>query len=376
MDPESNNFFSQNDQKKFFSDIDQKKITNSFGFSPLDIDKSKLKLAFLKENLDYQKKFEEVINCPLDKKIRLFFDNIVEKFGLNKNFLREAYSFKISPTEVLALLNPFKNYREVTSKKLVNMLPNLFVRPAIIELFKAQKLARFGEPVTKTWDILEPYERLLKIDLRKRKSELLNEFQNYIEHESGIQEAAKQVWPKNLQLSYLLWEPENERQRKEAWIQLEVWKLRKQYKCYPEIAMLLNLKKDTAKKSFYKAHERIYGKPYSKSTFKDIVRQHLGQQIKTEPNEGKKIKLFEDRLKLDEKKQTEKIMDFHSDIKAKDTGTFEEDPGVKSLIRDIKGEYCQNCPDIECQKIFYDVCEGGNPKAWDPCPKVIEFIRL
>jgi antitoxin component YwqK of YwqJK toxin-antitoxin module len=255
------------------------------------------------------------------------------------------------------------------------MLPSLFVRPAIIELFKVQKLARYGEPVTKTWDILEPYERLIKIDLRKRKSELLNEFQNYIEHEIGIQEAAKQFWPKDLQLSYLLWEPENERQRKEAWIQLEVWKLRKQYKCYPEIAMILKLKKNTAKKSFYKAYERIYGKPYSNSTFKDIVRQQLDQQIKTEPNKDKKINLFEARLELDEKKQSEKIMDFDSDIKTNDTAAFETDPNVRFLFRDIEREYCRNCPDIECQKIFYNVCKGENPEAWNPCPKVIEFIE-
>lgn len=366
-------FFSQKEQRDFFA-----YITNTFGFTRREVDSSKLKLEFLKENHEYQQKFEELRDYPFSKKIPIFFDFIVNKFGLNKKFLQKAQSFKFSFTEIDALLEPIKEPNKAFSRKLINMLPILFTQDGIEELFKIRKLARWEEYKNRDWNYLNPSERILKIDLRKRKSELIKELRNYIERELSLQKAAKQVWEIDQPLSYLLWEPENERQRKEAWSQLKVWKLRKQYINFNQIAIKLKIKKDTAKKRFYKAYERIYRKPFDKSKFKDVVLQNLEQHIKTGSDSVEKQKsTIYTLLELEETGQKEKLLHDERDLSTDETSgaLFEEDRGVKQLVRDIRRGYCNVCPDTECKNKFNDACKGGPFEEWDPCPEVIKFLE-
>jgi len=108
---------------------------------------------------------------------------------------------------------------------------------------------------------LLPHERLLVVDLRKKKSELLEEFGTFFDrvkyHRKNTRDSE---WTK----VYNLWKPDTTRTRDEAWRHLEVWRLRRQVPkpSFPEIARGLHITPAATKKSFYRAYEMIYGEPF------------------------------------------------------------------------------------------------------------------
>ena len=77
MESDITTFFNQKEQNDFIADK-----TNTFGFTPIEVDSSKLKLAFLKENHKYYQKYEELSDCPISKKIPLFFNFIVSRVNI------------------------------------------------------------------------------------------------------------------------------------------------------------------------------------------------------------------------------------------------------------------------------------------------------
>jgi hypothetical protein len=272
------------------------KPTNSFGFTIEVRESAKLKLALLKENFNFERFYEELENdpysvcpelrrtdegeesfrdriCDIEAENGLLFGGHGETFGVNERFLLEAQLVGVSVSELLTLLNPMKDPIDVSSRKVLQMLPILFLQRGVQELYRVEKLARWGEQTDKGWSKLGPHERLLLIDLRKRKQQLIEEFQNFINKEVSLQKAARATRDKwqGMPFSYLLWEPYNSRQRKETWKQLEVWKLRKQDKTFKDVARELNITEDTARKSFYAGWFKTQGYAYDRERFREII---------------------------------------------------------------------------------------------------------
>jgi len=284
-------FFDQKNNQKTFS-------TNSYGFSLNERKTAEIKLALLKENFVYQEFFRELNKdpsyicqeirkpneskdehyervCQMEDAEKPFFGGYNKKFGVNDKFFVDMQNFEISLKELLTLLDPKKEISEISSRKLLGMLPMLFIIPGIREIHTAQKIARYGENVQDGWTLLRPYERLLFIDLRKRKSQLIKDFKDFVEHELSLKKATnelRETWKKvDDTFSYLLWEPENDRQREEAWSQLQVWRLRKQRKSFWWISKELGISEDLAKKRFYSAYEKILGEKYDPEYYRTTI---------------------------------------------------------------------------------------------------------
>lgn len=375
MKSQLTSFFNKNEQKKFHKDIEKHEYKNSFGFTLQDVDTSKLMLSFLKENPYYHRKYAQLTNSPAVKKVSFFLEYLSKQFGTNRKFFEQVRTFKIPATDLVNLLNPSVDLSEITNKKLLNMLPDLFAKGGVKEIFKAKKLARFGEKVDDCWTLLKPEERLLKIDLRKRKSDLMKEIQNYIEHELSIQKASKKTWRIDPPISYLLWDPQNSRQRSEACGQLKVWQMRKEHKSFSEIATTLKLEEDTAKKRFYKAYERIYGTPYDKDKFRDAILRCIEEKINITNDIDQKTRLIEKRLKFEEMGLREYLPDSIKD-EADESGKFETDSEVQFLFRDIERGFCGDCINESCKSVFHEIIiKGEDPSRWDPCPDVIKFLQ-
>jgi hypothetical protein len=137
---------------------------------------------------------------------------------------------------------------------------------------------------------LLPHERLLIVDLRKKKSELLKEFGAYFEEVIHHRKYTKDSeWKR----SYSWWKLDTKRSREEARRHLEVWKLRRQRKGYAKIAMVMRMKTDAVKKSFYRAFELIEGRIYQPESFRqsywEIKKEELRRICATcpdHPNKG------------------------------------------------------------------------------------------
>jgi hypothetical protein len=284
-------FFDKKNNQKFFS-------TNSYGFSLNERKIAEIKLALLKENFIYKEFFRELNEdpysicqeirkpneskdehyerlCRMENTEKPFFGGYNNKFGVNHKFFVDMQNYEIPLEELLKLLDPKKEISEISSRKLLGMLPMLFIMPGVREIHKAQRVARYGENIQDGWTHLKPYERLLLIDLRKRKSQLIKDFEELIEHELSLKKATnelRETWNiVNDKFSYLLWEPENDRQREETWSQLQVWRLRKQRKSFWWISKELNISEDLAKKRFYRAYEKILGEKYDSEYYRTTI---------------------------------------------------------------------------------------------------------
>lgn len=258
---------------------------------PDKVKDAKLRLALLKENFEYRRFFEEhqdnistirslsprlneltpdkdgdryweVSSQLLSAQMPLF--RCFESFGINTYALRSPYRSFI---ENLDLLDPRKDLDEIPERILMALLQNLFHRPAIEQITLGNDDPEDGR-VIKPFEALQrrgglkPYERLLKIDLRLKKSQLLKEFGHLIELIYAWREYSELEQDQERLDSYSTWEPDKTRHRKETWKQLKVWKLRKQRKNFQDIGKALNMTEDAAKKAFYVIYEKTQGKPY------------------------------------------------------------------------------------------------------------------
>jgi hypothetical protein len=121
---------------------------------------------------------------------------------------------------------------------------------------------------------LKPSERLLRVDLSKRKTVLMAEFEAFLDRVGNYRKA--ETLPDQWRDNYKTWEPDRSRERAEAWHQLKVWRMRKERIPFIEIARGLKITEDAAKKAFYKAYERTQGRAYEP----DRYRQD-GQKLNT-----------------------------------------------------------------------------------------------
>ncbi len=228
------------------------------------IETAKLKLAFLKENPSFIRFFEKLKSnpteiCPELRKegencdeysARIHFMEIQEipffggssgafyPFEINERFFIESTQNEaISTNDILFLLDPEQNIEHLDNPNLIQILPLLFRTLAVTEFSRSYGLSEGedGNPVYRRYEprielSLKPNERLIKIDLTKKKAQMLDEIGKFIDEELGIQKAAitiedsirKNHGIENTLKSAFDWKPDFSRDRKEGWEQLDV----------------------------------------------------------------------------------------------------------------------------------------------------------
>lgn len=272
--------------------------------------------------------------------------------------------------DLLDLLDPQKDIKEATPKA-IELLPQLFYQSGVRRLIRAEKLIEYGREKQNDWTQLEPYERLLLVDLRKRKDQLLVEFENLIRAELlNKKYTIDQLQPDPD--GYGLWEAENRRKRKEAKKQLKVWKLRKQQIPFSQIAGQLKISEDLAKKQFYRAFELILGETYEKNIRKSIVRKEL-ERVATDPNKKNIRERWEKLLKFEEIKQQHKLggKDFKDFLSSEEVeNTLEE----SMYVNDIK-KICTKCDDISCCEAMNNAFDTGDFDSWNACTDIYDYIK-
>lgn len=217
------------------------------------IEEAKLRLALLKENFEYQGYFTQFLEW--DKKS---LKGVWPGLGFNKFGLIGLRYYIHHPLykydKIMDLINPQKD-SNMFPEKYKNLLPKLFYDPAVslIEIGET-KIDSVAEGVFMPVRVvfkkgLKPYERLYKVDLSKKKVQIMKEFKRYID--GALSEDNEKDWI-----------PYKKRNRKETWVHLNVWSLRKQRKSFSEISDSLCITIDAAKKSFYRAYELTQGKRY------------------------------------------------------------------------------------------------------------------
>lgn len=127
---------------------------------------------------------------------------------------------------------------------------------------------------------LKPSERLLRVDLSRKKSELLAEFKAFLDQVDRFRKA--DTLPKEWADNYQTWTPDTSRERAEAWDQLKVWRMRKERYSFSEIARAMEITQDAAKKAFYRAYERTQGRAYEPDRYrKDGQKMNTWDMAKT-----------------------------------------------------------------------------------------------
>jgi hypothetical protein len=294
-------------------------------FTIPDLELAKLKLALLKENFYFQEFYEKLKSAPYstcpelrrseeknyeEYRSRVFYLEAVggykgnqkdapklEIFGgyatyfshlgvYNKFFiavgdpysiypeLREKIkqeSAKISIDDILLLLDPQRDVSEVSSSALMVMLPFLFYSVGVKQLsLGPHNGPRSDEYGNRFWLYKMPislysWEKIIKIDLRKKKNQLVGEFKTILHKNYKLQKAAIDVESRlreedadyTLETAYE-WDLDASRNRiKKGWEQLEVWKLRKQRKSFQRISLEMGQSEDLTRKRFYRAFELI-----------------------------------------------------------------------------------------------------------------------
>jgi hypothetical protein len=207
---------------------------------------STLRLDFLKENFEYQTFFERAVECdpfPLDE--------LCQTFTLNPRFFEKAEKENISFDEVKTFLNP---RLKSDSDFLIHYISLLFFFPAV----------QYRIPKT-----LMPWERIVVVDLRHKKKQILKGVEILIDGELSEQNDVQRLGLTRYAeyAEYDLWAPDNSRQRQEAAEHLKVWRLRAERLPFADIAKNFNVSESTAKMRFYRAYELTQHEKYDVRRF-------------------------------------------------------------------------------------------------------------
>ncbi|HOE79188.1 MAG TPA: hypothetical protein PLX58_04430 [Smithellaceae bacterium] len=211
----------------------------------------RLRLALLKESTAYRAFWDDLGHrgqSLTGDELSRFNGGLRENFGIALDPFRRAEWFEA--------LNPYKQNDDAVVRF-------YYPLPAIAQVeSKTPGEHRYRVSSTE----LKPSERLLKVDVSRKRGELLREFTLFldlVEAHRGSGDVPKS-WMRN----YTTWEPDTSRFRSEAWQALNVWRLRRQRKPYSEISRMLNINISAGKMAFQRAYELIEGKPYDAETFK------------------------------------------------------------------------------------------------------------
>lgn len=235
------------------------------------IEETKIRLAVLKENFEYQDFFDQFM-----KWIKEADKGVWPGLGFNKYGLFGLRYLIVSPAykrdQVYDLINPRTEIESFPEKMLRSILPRLFYEPAVklIEVKGKENydLSELGTGIP-MWVIdkkgLKSSERIYIVDLSRKKKEIMAEFEGYLDR----------AFSKDIEKD---WKPYKKRNRKETWIHLQTWRLRRQRKDFLEIAKSLDITVDAAKKSFYRAYELTQGKKYDPDALrKEIWRVKINE---------------------------------------------------------------------------------------------------
>lgn len=246
-----------------------KEVAQGLVLSKEDLLWARLKLAILKENFEYQEFFKEFKKRDKNN----FPGEMFAKFGIT------GYAYFVTDpryNDCIKLLDPTQEITGLKPEWVDHKLPLLFYSPAVVNIevdgqpflsgcferiFKGGASMPLPSMMRKG---MKPFERLFKVDLRKKKNQLLKEFKNYLD---GVYAKKKQAEDDPY---YSFWEQDLSRYREESWNHLEVWKLKKQNLSFIDIGIKLKITEDTAKKSFYRAYELTQGKKYD---FQELQRK-------------------------------------------------------------------------------------------------------
>lgn len=247
-----------------------------------------LRLAILKERADYRKYFTPDLRkavesawSELDKEAAKgpgHFEADEGVYYTGANFLgtlRHRFSIRqlgippyFTSAEWLDVLDPLVDVWAIPARVRRRVLPRLFYTRGVNEVVPKPGQPSKGHPY-ETGGIFSPdcapYERLLKIDLRKKPVQLFREFKavlTAVDARRGMDPAA-----------YETWKQDRSRKREEAWQHLQVWRMRRERKNFGEIARTMSTPSKkvtiaTAKKSFYRAYELIEERPYHPEDFR------------------------------------------------------------------------------------------------------------
>ena len=263
-----------------------------------------LKFALLKENFVYRQFYEELKKDPYSKipeliragesfkdfKDRLqitwdndgpYFSDFLEETGNMGNIrIRRGFVFRAfynRPEELREFLDPSRRiqhgiYPPGEDPEETATIEDFFYERVLPELFSPEGITLVRGF---SWEFpvlganagkLKPYQRLLKIDFRKRKSELLRQFEAFIDTMEKMQKYYQGKDRKKR--GYDEWEADYSRQTDELRTQFKIWKMRKERKSFAFIAEELKISEDLAKKHFYRAFELTQQKPYDKYLYK------------------------------------------------------------------------------------------------------------
>jgi len=179
-------------------------------------------------------------------------------FELNPSGLLAANRMRILSFSDLMLLFDPKNedFSTLDPEVLNKILSKLFYEHGIVPIrpVKENSPISFDYPVyklAKNFESLDlkSYERLLKIDLRKKKSDLMNEISVLLDVFWQDQDVFRESKKDSLK-DFENWKADRTRKREETLMHLKVWKLRKKRMRFSEIAEELGLTEDNVKKKF------------------------------------------------------------------------------------------------------------------------------
>ena len=271
-----------------------------------EIERAKLKLAFLKRHHAYRTAFEK-----LKRNFKIEEDGLLSNYCENILFREMGFSIWSAPelsfaADEGALLDILDPEKEIDGSQYKWLLFFMFYLPGLSEI-RAPHLDPFYNyhkmkecPENILVDELKDHERLLRIDLQKPKAALIREFTEFITNIHTAKKIAKMpkamadrkraaLFPieslrtyssyrKRLDKSFESWEPDNSRSRKEEWMQIKVWDLygtdlpqsdtKKRKMSFKHVAWKLHITVDAARQAYRKAFERIYHKPYNREAFR------------------------------------------------------------------------------------------------------------
>jgi hypothetical protein len=236
----------------------------------------RLRLALLKESTEYRAFWDEYAEKALQahKHIYDFYARHDCTEGMSEEV---ANAFFVECKEALQALNSFNGpLREKFGIELVlfrwaewfdALNPYKQNDKAFVRLFWLPPIAQVkGETPSehRYYDAnskLKPSERLLKVDLSRKRGELLREFTLFLDLVEAHR--ANGDVPESWARNYAVWEPDTSRFRSETWKALEIWRLWwRKGKTYREIARTLKISIQAAKMALRRVHELIEGEPY------------------------------------------------------------------------------------------------------------------
>ena len=251
----------------------------------------RLKQEYYKKNPDPIGHVAPGHNCPADKD---FYEFVVGLFGSFGIVVTDELTYD-SLQKNLEALNPYP-------EELPDPLPFHFRQsPAVTQLVdwninNAPSEHDYTVPVDVAIKRLQPWERLVRIDLRRRNEDILNELSRFLKRVAASRKNPESCnhlrvtadcrvehidWADN----YEQWQLDDTRARVEVWRNIKIYRMRRgaNKKNFKQIGKELGMKADAAKQAFASVYSRIEGRKYDndKKLLKKVDKEELKRTCAT-----------------------------------------------------------------------------------------------